>query len=93
MWIEIVDAGGKTIGAVNSECCDLIRINKRSDEGALIRCTTEQPPEIYQTRISYLRLIETLTQSEAQGLKQIADIVADAKDTAEDAQRPRLILP
>lgn len=96
MWIEIV-AAGKTIGAVNSECCDLIRVDandpRGAESGALIRCVATGEQEVFKSKISYLRLIEAITQSEAQGLKQIAEIVADANEAKDEAARPKLIIP
>lgn len=97
MWIELVDPSGKVIGAVNSECCDLIRIDtgdvNKAAGGALIRSATstnaDGSPEVYKTKVSYLRLIETLTQSEIKAVQQIADMVKDTEDRA----APRLVIP
>lgn len=79
MWIEVVDAEGKTIGAVNSECCDLIKVGAGGPfYPALIH--NVQTNEAYITRVSYLRLIETIIQ---------AEVVGEAKER--DA--PRLVIP
>ncbi len=86
MWLEIVDNEGKTVGAVNTDDCGLMKIDGKAESGALIRNSTG---EVFKTKRSYLRLIEAITQSEAEGLKQIADIVADVKDQ-KDA--PRLVM-
>jgi hypothetical protein len=87
MWIEITDNEGKTLGAVNSDACDLIRVsNDGPERGAMIR--NVQTSEVYKTKISYLRLIEAITQSEASGLKQLAEAVK----VAEEADKPRLVL-
>lgn len=93
MWIEIVGPDGTTtVGAVNSETCDLIKIDEfspaKAQSGALIR--NYATSEVYKTKVSYLRLIETLTQSEASGLKQIANIVGSID--APDPHKPRIVL-
>lgn len=93
MWIEIVGPDMRTtVGAVNSETCDLIKIDEndpsKSAGGALIR--NAQTNEVYKSKVSYLRLIETLTQSEASGLKQLADVVADIKSN--DPAKPRIVM-
>lgn len=98
MWIEIVDPQGNVTGAVNTECCDLIKIDGKdsrgSQGGALIRnvqSTTDQGEyEVYKTKVSYLRIIETLTQTEIQNLANINEIIEDVRGK-EDA--PRLIMP
>lgn len=93
MWIEIVNNEGQTIGAVNSEGCDLIRIGSDGGAGhALIRNVNAIPTEVYKTRISYLRLIEAITQSEAEGLKQLAEVVASAEEAKGDRAAPRIVL-
>lgn len=88
MWIEIVSPEGKTIGAVNSECCDLIRVGEEGPAGrAFIHLTTDD--SVLLTKVSYLRLIETITSSEASALAHIASVVAETKDR----EQPRLVLP
>lgn len=93
MWIEIVDKNGVSIGAVNSEACDLIRIDsndpRKAEGGALIR-NVQSDNEVYKTRISYLRLIETLTQTEIQNLANINEIIKDIKD---EPDAPRIVIP
>lgn len=94
MWIEIIDpATGATLAAVNSECCDLIKIDptdkRKAEGGALIR-NAQSDAEVYKTKVSYLRLIETLTQTEIQNIANINEIIKDVKDQ-EDA--PRIVLP
>lgn len=80
MWIEIVDINGVTIGAANSECCDLMKIDSQggAESGALLRSASIHG-DVYKSRISYLRLIETITQSELSGLKEIAEVVSSVK--------------
>lgn len=88
MWIEIVDGEGKTMGAVNSEVCDLIKVGNDGPSGrALIR--NAQNGEAYITRVSYLRLIETITQAEASALSHIASVVGEATER----EQPRLVIP
>lgn len=97
MWIEIVNEKGDSKGAVNTDCCDLIRIDpndkRGSQGGALIRnvqsLTEDSQPEVYKTRISYLRIIETLTQSEIKAVQHIADLVKDDKNK----NAPRIVIP
>ncbi len=80
MWIEIVDGEGKTIGAVNSEVCDLIKVGDDGPSGrALIRNANTN--DAYITRTSYLRLIETITQAEATAGEN------------KDREQPRLVMP
>lgn len=97
MWLEIIDpATGKVSGAVNSECCDLIKIDpsdpRKSEGGALIRNVAGDAAgaEVYKTKVSYLRIIETLTQTEIQNLANINDIIEDVRGK-EDA--PRIVIP
>lgn len=95
MWIEIINPTDNTvIGAVNSEACDIIKIDARdangSSGGALIR-NGQTSGEVYKTRVSYLRLIETLTQSEITTVQQITNMVED-KQLANQAL-PRIVMP
>jgi hypothetical protein len=94
MWIEITDTAGNVIGATNSECCDLMRIDtadpRKAEGGALIRNISNGDSEVYKTKVSYLRLIETLTQTEIQNLVNLNEIIEDVKGK-EDA--PRIVMP
>lgn len=94
MWLEIIDpATGNIAGAVNTECCDLIKIDpsdpRKAEGGALIR-NVQSDAEVYKTKVSYLRIIETLTQTEIQNLANINDIIEDVRGK-EDA--PRIVIP
>lgn len=92
MWIEITDSNGKVTGAVNSDCCDLIKIDnndlRKAEGGALIR-NVQADNDVYKTKVSYLRLIETLTQTEIANLANINDIIEDVRGK-EDA--PRIVM-
>lgn len=97
MWCEIVNDKGDVIGAVNTDCCDLMRIDpndsRKSAGGALMRsCVSNdgKQAEVYKTKISYLRIIETLTQSEIKAVQHIADLV---KDDQHKANAPRIVMP
>lgn len=102
MWCEIVNAKGDVIGAVNTDSCDLMRIDpndrRGSQGGALMRshCSVIEgdrgvtQAEVYKTRVSYLRIIETLTQSEIKSVQHIADLV---KEDAHKANAPRIVMP
>lgn len=98
MWCEIVNSKGDVIGAVNTDCCDLMRIDpndsRKSSAGALMRSavstdSTSKEAEVYKTKISYLRIIETLTQSEIKSIQHIADLVQEDKGK----DKPRIVMP
>ncbi len=87
MWIEIVDGEGKTMGAVNSETCDLIKMGQDGPAArALIHNTVAN--EAYITKVSYLRLIETLTQAEAQTIQHLTNVINES-----NREQPRLVMP
>lgn len=80
MWIEILNPeNGKTLGAVNTDACDLIKMGQGPEAPALIRNATNS--EVYATRISYLRLIDNMTAAQSASL---ADVQAEAG-------KPRLV--
>lgn len=81
MWIEIVDNNGKTIGAVNTDACDLIKMTQDGPEASALMRNANGSGEVYLTKISYLRLIDNMTAEQANTL---ADVQADAA-------KPRLV--
>jgi hypothetical protein len=66
MWIEICDQEGNYLGAVNSEACDLIRLQsgpkeKAAEQGALIRNISSN--EVYLTVMPYKLLCSLIAAS------------------------------